>query len=388
MHLVLRGRWWVTLLLIILLIIGLVVLPKPVLAMYDQIRAGKVITQVIDSQAGFFACEIPFSISSDNLDQLLKAVNHLKQSIQYEPGYSQSYLSLGQAYCLLDQYDRAVEALKVYIKLRPNNPLGHLELGFAEYMLCSNEGYLQGNNSQSTISPMDIYLCRNKDRVQQIQSEWHRYGIDTSQFLTKARSYFANKQYSDAHIWYQRALKYDLLSTEELGISDQYKLAVSAVLNESELPRFLITTIPIVEINSPTTIMANQLHWFSEIPNWKVNYGDSIPIKTIDQHIAGILYWSGVVGVFISVPQDGTYQISIQVQNTLPAPVSLQVEDGFDALTNFEVNLGDQTWQVYQISAHLKQGIHLLDVNYLNDEVINNVDRNAILDWIKIERIK
>jgi hypothetical protein len=180
-------------------------------------------------------------------------------------------------------------------------------------------------------------------------------------------------------------LKFQISSIDDLPVSDQYKWAVSSIIGGVPIPQPLLSRVPIIKLADRETVPANQFRWLIELPDWKINYGDQLASKLIGNDTAGILYWSGQAGFITEVTQDGWYQVSIRAQNTLPAPVILQLENNFQSFGKVELARGDLSWQVFQCKVFLSKGFHLIDVNYINDAVIEGVDRDAVLNWIKFD---
>jgi tetratricopeptide (TPR) repeat protein len=379
-RLVLR-KYKMVLLLLVLIVFGSFFFIKPGVSLYQQRMAGDIVTHVMVNKVGLTACEIPFITDEANRNSLETAKTILDKAIQSEPNYSQSYLYLGYTYCLLGKYSLAVEALQTYVQLRPSNPLGQIELGFAQQQKCANGELLKKNHPQS-INP-DNGLCTDTELLEQVRSEWRVLSIDSDQFLSKAHQSFSNQQYVDADIWYQRALKFQLGSSDELSPTDQFKWTVSSVKAHSALPALLRNRqVDIEEIGK--TIPANHLHYFYEISN-QIIYGDNISLRNIAGTEFGILYYNGPVGFFINIEQEGWYQVTVNALNSPPAPVILELEKDFQSFGKIELNRGDQSWEVFHNTVFLNQGIHLLDVNFKNDGVENGMDRNAILGGFHIE---
>jgi hypothetical protein len=359
---------------------------RPALAIYDQRSAGKILSQVMPSGAGMTACEFPPLTDAHDLDQLHSAIAIIDRAIQYEARYSQSYLLLGRAACLLGRPDRAVEAFKMYTRLRPQNPLGNLELGFAEQNLCAYNDHLKEDSASLGPSDAVTGLCLNNDLMQEIRSDWQAYGIDTNQFLNLARQSFDRQKYSDAALWYQRALKFQVSSMDEMPMSDEFKWGISSILADSALPQSLVVRLPVSKLFGQLTIDPDQLRWFQSRPALNLGYADPIALRSGGDTEIGLLYWGGPAGILIDVQQDGWYKVSIRAQNSPPAPVNLQLEDNFQSFGKVVLARGDQSWQVFQLKTFLRVGVHVLDVNFTNDGMVDGVDRNAIVDWIKIER--
>ena len=193
--------------LITLLIILILVAPR-FLGFYYGTRGGLLFKGVFSSDSGRvanIACARSPLEEKNERAQVERAIDILQKSIRYNKNESQSYLLLGQAYCLLGQNEKAISAYQSYTKLRPQNPLGHLELGFAYEANCRasiNTGQTAASSGNSCMEPNQREL---------ITTEWRRAGLPAVDFLTAGEESRAAKQYEDAFLWYDRA---ELLAPE------------------------------------------------------------------------------------------------------------------------------------------------------------------------------
>lgn len=381
-----QGRRLAILLVAILLILSATLLNGPIRVLYIQSKAGGLLMQMTAPYPDMAVCEIPVQSSQADIDQFLDVISLLKQAIITAPKQAHSYLLLGQLYCLNNQPEQAINALYTYTDLRPENPLGYLEMGFAQFKLCTYDE--QQENGATVLSPSkgDLSLCRDKSLLEKIGTSWMSIGIKPEHFINSAHESFDLQNFADTTLWYRRALKYQIGTIDELSDSDLYMWAISEIRDYGKIPDILSTRLPILETSDSITITADQLRWFREIPNGVASYGDNIKVSNIDQRMAGIVNWTGPVGVFINISQDGWYIVSVQAQNTPPVPVNLQVEKGFEPFGIISLDRGDLSWEIFQFRVRFEKGIHLLNVNYTNDAVVNEIDRNAVIEWIKLDQ--
>ncbi len=192
---VFRGRGFIIVLAVFILTLGIAFFFHPAIAIYNQNKAGGILAQMMQSNSGMLACEMPPLSDNSDRAQVQAAVALLDQAIQYEPGYSQSYLFLGQALCLAGEYPEATSALGKASQLRPKNHLAGVERGFALEKACPPKGE-----------------CANGDRS---ASVWKTAGVTAAQFITNGENARKLEEFEQAVSWYQRAQQMgaDLRST-------------------------------------------------------------------------------------------------------------------------------------------------------------------------------
>ncbi len=104
-------------------------------------------------------------------------------------------------------------------------------------------------------------------------------------------------------------------------------------------------------------------------------------------------YWnlwsSGVLSFTTMLPADGDYVISTRVYGDQagPEPVKISVNAGSQSLGTYDVVATSSNPTVITLNAKLKAGSQVIGVEFLNDfyDPTNNLDRNLLIDWIKIE---
>lgn len=332
------------------------------LALYYQVRGGSILTQVMQSfqktNPGSFACEIG-ALSGDRAKSLLKqAIGHLLSARRYYPTMAQADLLLGRAYCLAGDPENAILAYRSYLRLHPNNPLGHLELGMA----------YAANGQQEAVS------------------EWLAAGVTQEQILLQAEKSFGHKDYWTAASRYNQSVIG--LSSQPMAIILHW--AIAASISGQGFPASAYHTLPVFKINDMgvTSIEARYLRWLLEIDPNILKYGDRLldhPGK--DPSIAR-MWWSGDAIGIIQVPTIGTYSISILAQNTVPPPIQMAITVDLEPVFQFQMERGDLSWEKLNTEITLTAGFHVIGLRFLNNGVVNGIDRDAVINWLEIEKIK
>jgi hypothetical protein len=211
-----------------------------------------------------------------------------------------------------------------------------------------------------------------------IVEEWQKAGIDVGQFISEGNAAFKVENYELANIWYQRAAAYSNAENS----SPTFMWSVASVLSGDPLPLHESSPIPVYQVEESTIIQAEELRWLREDSRWKLNYGDRLIDVPPQYSGVGVMWWSGTAIAIINVPEEGIYKITITAMDTPPGPIKLQIERDMVPIDQLIWDRGDESW--YELSAvtNMTAGTHILGVNYLED------NGDAIIDWIRIERIK
>ena len=366
------------LIVITLLVLGVFLVPR-LQALYYQIQGGQIIDRILRSGEGAslgpVACDFHISGEASDVERINQAIAYLQTSARQNPRSSQTYLLLGRAFCLLDQPQQAVDAYRTYTELRPLNPLGHQELGFAIEALC-RQSTSSGPSSQTT-RPNSV--CNESDLQSQIIGQWRKAGIVVGQFVVEGDQAFARGDYRSAERWYQRSAIYN----ENPSSASYFQWSVASVLSGLPLPDFQGAYAPdVYTITSTVQIEAENLYWLKQDSSWKLNYGDRLKDHPSNDPTLGVMWWAGRAIAFVQVPNNGTYEITVRVNQNSPSPMLLQIERDMTPIDQFKLSDGNQGWRELTTATVLESGLHIIGINYLEDT------SDAILDWIKILKVQ
>ncbi len=86
----------------------------------------------------------------------------------------------------------------------------------------------------------------------------------------------------------------------------------------------------------------------------------------------------------------GHYLCTIKAVHDFPPPVLFEVTFNRQQLNRFRFEQGDESWGEQTYKVFLPQGRNLLKLSFTNDfyDESRKLDRNGIVAWIKLERIK
>jgi tetratricopeptide (TPR) repeat protein len=203
--------------LITVLGIGIWLAPYP-LSLYHQTRGGQLLEEILSKNSispGSTACERTPLANETARMHVIQAIRELQKAMEYNPKDAQSYLFLGQAYCLVGEPDKAIDAYLVFSDLRPDNPLGDLESGFAYEAI--------GDWSSAV-------------------NKWKIAGLTAQDFLENGEHLHKQKLYEEALKWYERAGRLSPNWAEPLyriGLvykeQENWEKAISAYLQAAQL---------------------------------------------------------------------------------------------------------------------------------------------------------
>lgn len=344
----------------ILVLIAVLIGPK-VWALYHQVKGGMILSDLLTagqkSNPNSLACDLPPISSDPEKTQLRRAISHLESARKYDPRLAQSYLLLGRAYCLDGNIEDAINSYQSYIRLRPKNPLGHLELGLAYSLI---------GQKMST-------------------AEWQAAGVTQAQILDRAEQSFSKSEYLIAANWYWISA-----SLHDLPYASNLRWTISAAISNQQLPDSAYQTLPVFMVadTESTRIDAGYFRWIRDsIPN-ELSYGDRLSDHPSPDGIDARMWWSGDAVIIVKIPTTGKYAIIIRAQNTRPPPVEMNLTLNLAPVFPFEMDKGDMSWSEFRTDENLTTGYYVIGLRFLNNGVVNGLDRDAVIDWIELERIK
>ena len=350
-------------------------------ALYYQADAGRRLATVQAAVPNNMLEDYSNALSSfppGSAEQITQAIVDLQTSLKYNSDDSQTYLLLGRAYLLLGQADQAIEAYRNYIRLRPGNPLGHLGLGFAREAQCRSQ---IANSAAASGCPGAV-------------AEWRAAGIDASQLLAAGDSAFNRSQWSEAADWYERARWY--AGTTGAGGQVPFDLlfrqAVAAALAQRREASELLAEVQGRDgkfqayiLQDSVRIDGVEFRWMTLIGDGKdANYGT--PLSNGGSGTAGFLWWDGQETALLDVAQDGNFTLRAHLRDSDPAPVEMAIGIDGRPLEQITLSRGDDSWETVTLPISLTRGFHSIDLRFLNDAIVNGKDRNAVAEWVTVER--
>lgn len=341
-------------------ILAIVLIPRG-LSLYYQSRGGQHIDYVLRSVEGIeeLVCE---QLPEDNLaaiDDVNIGVEDLKRAVRLNSNNSQAHYYLGKAYCLFGWDEEAIGSFMSYTELRPENPLGHLTLALANYKYCD------GKSGE---------MCQDQDVKDRVKKELELSGIDGSSFLQEGFEAFNDREFERSIFWFSLSE----ISESRPGSTEYFPWMVSEYLlgkpidDWDQITRYAIDDLTMIEAESMYWITPRQLtgKQVGEIPSSDPN--------------AGVLWTNGTAVALIEIPKAGEYELKLRVLDSPPSPIIFQVEIDFNKIVEFSFTGGDSTWRDVVVRTTLNEGSHVIGVSFLNDEIVGELDRNLLFDWIQI----
>lgn len=204
---------------------------------------------------------------------------------------------------------------------------------------------------------------------------------DASRFIKQGDLMLEAGAYERAVLWYQRAA-----AIEALPPSLQFRNAIASIAAQMPMPRHVdLQMITIHTFTQDLQVEAETLQWLIQRPRAGITFGDPLQKAPSADPTTGTLWWDGAAVTLIQVPQTGTYRVTLKARHTGPAPIKLQLEHNLQPLGRFSLNREDQSWELLEVTTFLEAGIHCIGVRFLNDGEIRGIDRNAVVDWIRLQ---
>jgi tetratricopeptide (TPR) repeat protein len=211
-------------------ILGAVWLTPRVLALYYQIRGGRLLSLATESsiklETGIYPCVDSKLDNQVDMDMIQQAIEFLNKAKQYNASLPHSYYLLGQAYCLSGDPINAEKTLIQYIEFKPHNPLGHIGLGFAnERLNRTTVAISEWNEAQATEEDFIAVGQENQKRGKFTEAtQWYErvalLGFSGDALFFKGTIFQENQRWEKALVTYKNALKEDNFSN--IRVSDVY----------------------------------------------------------------------------------------------------------------------------------------------------------------------
>lgn len=196
---------------VLLLVILAVWLVPKAFALYQQMKAGKIINGISQTNSTNTPNDLPCAraalTNSAEIDQVQIAIKRLSLALQLDSQFAKAQFLLGQAYCMTGSADGAVTAFEKYNQIRPRNPLGHIELALALEYRCISNLTLSGSGGVEKVNQeINFPYCGSEADTSRVIDEWKAAGVQPSQLAEAGDYNLKNKNYDEAIRWYQRSL--------------------------------------------------------------------------------------------------------------------------------------------------------------------------------------
>lgn len=289
-------------------------------------------------------------------DALHDAIADLHIAAQWPADKLAIYTQLANAYALAAKQPERVDALEQLYRLQPDSLLVSQDLA---------EAYEA------------VGAFPRADAV------WAGIGISPQEMVTLGDRLFATGNSVEAIRWYGRAARRGVVLNQD----SLFKVSVTAIITHIDIGIPLQSDrLPAYQlVNGATKIDGPQLRWLHGMPALNIKDGDLLAGTLIGERGAGIMWWPGMAVARVDVPEAGRYTITLCAQQSAPAPIELQLEHNGSPVGQITLSRGDESWQEYSYTLDLSAGPHVIGVSFLNNSSADGLDRNAAIDWLRIE---
>jgi hypothetical protein len=142
----------------------------------------------------------------------------------------------------------------------------------------------------------------------------------------------------------------------------------------------------IADASTAVSIPATSLRWLTPVLSPEITFGTPLVLPNIPPNNRGIGYFwgNGQAVAFVKINQDGLYAITAHVRHSVPAPVEMSM--GIDGkLGVFSIlERGDESWDTIEMQQELSPGLHTINIWFLNNEIVNDTDRDGAVSRLDI----
>lgn len=297
--------------------------------------------------------------AEQNPVHLSKSIDALERSVAVLPNEPTSLRYLARAYWKCNRLEDAISALEHALELSPRSLLIQKEL-FLAYQ------YARYNNK---------LLDYEKE-------------ITIEQAIGAGDSSFIEEDFRQALIWYQwvnnqwpdfrSKIDFRLLLTI-VSLQDNSRMIETIhQIQESSLES------SIVKFKDNTTVVpGSELRWvgFIGVPNFE--FGTKLGHQT-----EGTFWWSGRGSLLVEINKPSQYLVQVVVRNSNPPPVEMAFGMNGKPIREVSLTKGDNSWSTVEFTITLTSpSLISIDVWFLNNGRVGNLDRDAVVRQIEIKRL-
>lgn len=132
-----------------------------------------------------------------------------------------------------------------------------------------------------------------------------------------------------------------------------------------------------LKINGP------DFRWATSITK-DFTYGTPLSYATHGDPI-GTLWWTGEVVAAVLNQHAGSYVLSVRLRHSAPPPVQMAIGADRQQLKTVDLTRGDNSWETVTIPLTLSQGLHTINIWFLNNGVVGDIDRDAAIEWVTLQ---
>lgn len=225
-----------------------------------------------------------------------------------------------------------------------------------------------------------------------IHSETNQLAFDYTpeQAIHAGDASFITKDYNDSLIWY------DLVAEQwpEYESKIAFRRLLSATLSNDHqrINKYLqrlnmdSSDFRVVQVGDDTTVIpGSELRWVGDLRWPGVDFGTKLNYPS--NRSEGVFWWSGQGSVIVEISESSQYLVSIIAQNSNPPPVEMAFGINGQQIKRFSLAKGDDSWSTIEFIIPFSSGITSIDVWFLNNDHVNNLDRNAVIRQINVTKL-
>jgi hypothetical protein len=295
------------------------------------------------------------SLAAGNADQ---AAQQLRQAVERLPASVFAWRQLARAERLRGDPAAATAALEQASALAPTDPLVQFELARA---------YEAAGDPAAA------------DQI------WKDLGFDPFVFAGYGNRAFESGNFIEAYNWFKRSLRNEDIFDDTLRL--QYGLSalisgIPGITSYNPPDNAEISFPPIKPHPDQTRIPGAEMRWFTSFPNWDIVPGT--PLGRDSTTGPGTFFWNGAAILIVEASNTGSYVLRVQMRDTEPAGIRMHLRVNGNARKTFSLTRGDGSLEIVEMPLRLRQGLHLVTLEFLSNDIVNGQDRDAIIEWIEL----
>jgi len=355
---------------VILFLIMVAFLSRPILVLYHQQQAGKIIDKVASNIEGSdvisYRCFLG-QLLDEPPTEVDEAIKHLLTALELPTQNAQTVYLLGQAYCLNQEFDSAIDIFKQAQMSKEYYLNTNIELGFAYYALANQEENFR-MNQEKILSSGSINLA--------VQA-FIKGHLNPASFILAANDAFEMDKLNIAFYLYDLASIYQPLSD-----SENFRLYLLAqIIGQPERFSGDQYNLPILQVADTLTIFPEHMYRLGQIK--------PLSRREVAGKTYGIIFSKNSDAVMlVDIVEKGEYLFKLSMLDRPPAPTKLEVSIDFQPLVEINLSNGDDQLVVDNFQTDINSGVHLISIKLLNDAQVNGVDRNGHIFQVKISEIQ
>jgi hypothetical protein len=352
----------------ILVMVMAAVFLRPILVLYHQQQAGKIIDQVATNIKGSdlisYRCFLGQLIEAPS-PELTRAIDHLTIANKIQENDPHTAYLLGQAHCLNQEFDNAIDKLNKAQMLVNNNPKSQIEEGFAYFALANQNVKLVMNVDEQVTS--EVFALAEQAFI--------RGKLNSGSIKQAANDIFESGQLNAAFSFYNLASIFQPLSDHEI-----FRLYLLAqICGQPERFSDESIDLPILLLEDTLTIYPAQMFRLDQIK--------PLSRRVVAGKTYGMIFSKKSDSVMlVNFVDNGEYIFELSMLDRPPAPTILAISLDFQPLVEFDLSDGDDQLVLGNFETGINAGVHLISVKLVNDAQVNGVDRNGYIYHLKISK--